>query len=89
MGQRDSLCHSSFLHLFQDSRIESRVHGDCICILASFLMDIAVVPGAGLHMATGECGSSTQHLPHSFSNSVPFFLGNLKIMLPVDFFPPL
>lgn len=64
----DSLCHSSFLHLFKDSGIESRVHGDCICTLASFLMDIAIVAGAvllsaGSHMATGECGSSITHLP--------------------------
>lgn len=62
-----STCHSSFLHLFQGSGIETRVHGDCICILASFLMDIASVAGtvllsARLHMATRECGSSALHL---------------------------
>lgn len=67
-SSRDSLCHSSILNLFQDGGIESRVPGDSICILTSFLMDIATVAGvvllsAGLHMAIGECGSPTLHLP--------------------------
>lgn len=67
----DILCNSSFLHLFQDSGIESRVNGDCVCILASFLMDIATVAGAvllsaGLHMATGEYGPSALYLPFTW-----------------------
>lgn len=63
---RNSLCHSRFLLLLQDSGIELRVPEDYFCMLASFLIDISAVAGpvlrVGLHMATGEggsCGSSS------------------------------
>lgn len=68
MGQQEMscLCHSRFLHLFQDSGIELRIPKDYMWLLASFLIDITSVAGpvlsVGSHMATGEsesCGSSS------------------------------